>query len=112
MLLPLHALRRRRRRRRLASAERRSRSFHVALNFLCGRVPASKHALRDPSYLLERRHGLAEIVERGANRARPGVPILIRCGELLGRATVSPLLSRVRSGLKEVWFRPAPIKPV
>ena len=64
MLLPLHALRRRR--LRFAGAERGSRSFHVALNFLCGRVPASKHALRDPSYLLERRHGLAEIVERGA----------------------------------------------
>ena len=122
------------------------------------RVLATKHAPRGPFRLLERRHGLAEIVERGAvvsverlrafllhherkiivfsenalrrgyrstkqrprffeelygeNRARPGVPILIRCGELLGRATVSPLLSRVRSGLKEAWFRPAPIKPV
>ena len=51
---------------RFAGAERGSRSFHVALNFLCGRVPVSKHALRNPSYLLERRQGLAEIVERGA----------------------------------------------
>ena len=30
------------------------------------RVSTTKHALRDPFYLLERRHGLAEIVERGA----------------------------------------------
>ena len=35
------------------------------LDFVCGRVCATKHALRDPFCLLERRHGLAEIVERG-----------------------------------------------
>ena len=30
------------------------------------RVRAAEHAPRDPCRLLERRHGLAEIVERGA----------------------------------------------
>ena len=32
----------------------------------CERVRAAEHAPRDPSRVLERRHGLAEIVERGA----------------------------------------------
>ena len=31
----------------------------------CGRVRATEHAPRDPCRVLERRHGLAEIVERG-----------------------------------------------
>ena len=31
----------------------------------CGRMRATEHAPRGPFYLLERRHGLAEIVERG-----------------------------------------------
>jgi hypothetical protein len=32
----------------------------------CGRVRATEHASRDPFCLLERRHGLVKIVERGA----------------------------------------------
>ena len=36
------------------------------LNVQCERMRASKHAPRCPFYFLEPRHGLAEIVERGA----------------------------------------------
>ena len=36
------------------------------LNPHCGRVRATEHAPRDPRRVLERRHGLAEIVERRA----------------------------------------------
>ena len=32
----------------------------------CGRVCATEHAPRDPFRLLQRRHGLAEFIERGA----------------------------------------------
>ena len=38
--------------------------MQVALEFRCERVRATKHASRGPCRLLERRHGLAEIVER------------------------------------------------
>tara|TARA_B100000459_G_scaffold90320_1_gene50927 strand:- start:416 stop:565 length:150 start_codon:yes stop_codon:yes gene_type:complete len=43
-----------------------SRSFQGALNPFCERVRAAEHASRDPFRVFERRHGLAEIVERGA----------------------------------------------
>ena len=42
----------------------------LAFNRSCDRVRATEHAPRDPFRLLECRHGLAEIVERGA-----GVPV-------------------------------------
>ena len=42
-----------------AGAARGSRGSQFVLNSLCGRV-------RDPFRVLERRHGLVEIVERGA----------------------------------------------
>ena len=48
-----------------AGAARGSRGSQVALNQRCGRVCAPKHAPRDPFRILERRHGLAEIIERG-----------------------------------------------
>ena len=48
-----------------AGAERGSRGSQVALNQRCGRVCAAEHAPYDPFRILERRHGLAEIVERG-----------------------------------------------
>ena len=38
----------------------------AALNVHCERVRAAEHAPRDPCRVLERRHGFAEIVERGA----------------------------------------------
>ncbi len=38
----------------------------MALNPRCGRVRAAEYASCDPCRVLERRHGLAEIVERGA----------------------------------------------
>ena len=37
--------------------------------YVCERVRATEHAPRDSFQFLERRHGLAEIVERGATQA-------------------------------------------
>ena len=54
------------RRRRLAGGERGSRDSQIALHLYCERVRAAKNATRDPFRLLERRHGLFVIVERGA----------------------------------------------
>ena len=54
------------RRRRLAGAERRSRVLQVALKKSCERMRATEHAPRGPFRLLEHRHGLAEIIQRGA----------------------------------------------
>ena len=48
-----------------AGAERGSRFLQIVLNRLCDWMRAAEHAPRDPSRVLERRHGLAEIVERG-----------------------------------------------
>ena len=44
----------------------RMRVSQFALNSLCGRVRAAEHTPRDRFYLLERRYGLPNIVERGA----------------------------------------------
>ena len=55
-----------------AGAEDGSRSSQVALNSFCEWVRATKHAPGNPFRLRERRHGLAEIVER---RAR----VLVKC---------------------------------
>ncbi len=52
------------RRRRLA--ERGSRFLQCFLNFFGERVRTTEHAPRDPSCVFERRHGLAQILERGA----------------------------------------------
>ena len=51
---------------RLAGAERGSRLSQVILHRRCERMRASEDAPCDPFRLLERRHGLAEIVKRGA----------------------------------------------
>ena len=51
---------------RLAGCERGSRVLQITLNEYCERVRATEHAPRDPFQFLERRHGLAEVVERGA----------------------------------------------
>ena len=53
------------RRRIFAGAERGSRLLQIAINGRCERVRATEHAPRSPFHLLERRRGLAEIVERG-----------------------------------------------
>ena len=53
-------------RRRLAGGEHCSCDLQMALHFLCERMRATEHAPRDPFYVFEHRHGLAEIVERGA----------------------------------------------
>ena len=51
---------------RFAGAERGSRDSQGPLHIHYDRVRATKHAPRDPFSVLERRHGLAEIVECGA----------------------------------------------
>ena len=47
-------------------AERGSRTSQGCLNSSRGRVRPTKYAPRDPCRVLERRHGLAEIVERAS----------------------------------------------
>ena len=54
------------RRRRLAGAERGSRLSQGNLNIRYERVRATEHAPCGRFHLFERRHGLAEIVERRA----------------------------------------------
>ena len=54
------------RRGRLADAEPGSRLEQIASKSFCGRMRAPEHAPRDPFHVLESRHGLAQIVERGA----------------------------------------------
>ena len=49
-----------------AGAERFLRLSQGPLNRRCERVRAAEYAPRDPCRVLERRHGLAEIVESGA----------------------------------------------
>ena len=66
MLLPLNIPRRRRRRRRFAGAERGSRVSQIVFNRSCERMRAAEDAPRDRSRVLERRHALTKIVERGA----------------------------------------------
>ena len=51
--------------RRLCFAEGGSRLLQIAPNPLCGRVCTTEHASGGPFRILERRHGFAEIVERG-----------------------------------------------
>jgi hypothetical protein len=53
-------------------AERGSRVSQIILNGLCERVRATEHASRDPLRVFERRHGVAEILERGAG-------VLVEC---------------------------------
>ena len=50
---------------RLAGAERGSRVLQIALNLYCSRVRTAEYAPRSPFRRLERRRGLAQIVERG-----------------------------------------------
>ena len=53
-------------RRHFAEAERGSRVSQIVLYPFCDRVRgASEHAPRDSCRVLERRHGLAEMIKRG-----------------------------------------------
>ena len=56
----------------------------MMLNPRCGRVSATEHAPRDPFRVLERRHGLVEIVGRGvgipAERHRVTPPVVAAAG--------------------------------
>ena len=54
----------------LGGAEGGSRFSQIALNGSCVRMCAAEHASRDPFCFLERRHGLADIVERGTGVLR------------------------------------------
>ena len=54
---------------RVDRRELRSHFLEVVLNRSCDRMRAAQHAPRDSTRVLERRHGLAEIIERGG-----GVP--------------------------------------
>ena len=56
-------------RRRFTGAERGSRLSQGFFISRCDRMRAPEHASRGPFRLLERRHGLAEIVERGGGVA-------------------------------------------
>ena len=49
-----------------AGAERCLRVLQGTLSIFYGRVRTAEHASRDPRRILEHRHGLSEIVERGA----------------------------------------------
>ena len=53
--------------RRLAGAKGTSRFLQAPLNLHYERVCATEHAPRGPFHVLERRHSLAQIVEREAN---------------------------------------------
>ena len=65
-----------------AGVERVSRVLQFALYLFCNWVRVTKHAPRGPFRVLERRHGLAEIVERGGGieveRLRVNFPHLER----------------------------------
>ena len=50
---------------RLVGAKHCPCGLQLALNVHCGRMRATKHAPRDPSRVLARRHCLAAIFERG-----------------------------------------------
>ena len=66
------------RRRRVAGAERGSCVSHVALNPPCERMRAAEYAPRNLFRLLERRHGLAKIIQRGVG---------VEVGSVSGRPT-------------------------
>ena len=61
------------RRGRLAGAEPGSRLEQIASKSFCVRMRAPKNTTRDPFRVLERRHGLAEIVERRGGVEELGV---------------------------------------
>ena len=107
MLLP--------RRRRLAGAEHDSRVSQFVHNGRSDRVRATKYALRNPCRVLERRCGLAEIIERGAvvpveglriippHRERPLVPKDVGGAKLTGELKLRFHLKRAHllEGLDE-----------
>ena len=76
------------RRRCLAGAERGSSVLQIVLNSPGGRVRATEHAPRDPSRVLERRYGLAEIVERcvGVHAERLSINPGLTTGNLARRS--------------------------
>ena len=63
-----------------AGGECSSRRLQILLNPDCDRVRGTKHATTYPFRVFERRHGLADIVERGAvvfgerDRRNPSTP--------------------------------------
>ena len=59
-------------RRRFAGAEDGSRFLQIPLDHSEERVRATEHTPRDPFRVLERRHSLVEIVERGKSSHSSG----------------------------------------
>ena len=64
-----------RRRRRVAGAERSSRVSQGYLDRPYARMRATEHAPRGPFHVLERRHSLAELVERGGGVLVERLPV-------------------------------------
>ena len=62
--------------------ENGSRGSQVVLNIQYERVRATEQAPRDPHRVLERRHGLAEIVERGVGVPAERLCVKFPTGEL------------------------------
>ena len=76
-------------RRRLAGAEGVSRVSQVALNFGCEWMRTTQHSPRGWFRLRERRHGLAEIVER-----RAVVHVVVMLASFVAVSRVTPNTSR------------------
>jgi hypothetical protein len=76
-------------RRRLAGVERGARFLQLLPKPLRERVRATEHAPRDPFRVLEGRHALAEVVERGVGVQVPPDPMrLVRGAPIPRRAKV------------------------
>ena len=73
--------------RRFAGAEGGSRLSQIRLHMRYQRVCAAEHPPRDPCHVLERLHGLAEIVERGAVVFAPAAPSTSSSTPTRARAT-------------------------
>ena len=58
-----------------AGTELGPRESQGPLNVLCERMRAAEHAPRGPFRVLERRHGLAEVVERGGGVIVEHLPV-------------------------------------
>ena len=80
--------------------------MHLVLKLHYERVRATENASRDPSYLLERRHGLAEIVERGV-----GVVVERHCVIRPNLSKSGAIVDESRAGVHDDLMR-VPGKPL
>ena len=91
---------------RFALVENCSSLEQYAPNLVRERVRVTEHAPHDPCRLLERRHGLAEIVERGAGVLKPGPP-----SRRLARSKSGAIVDESRAGVHDDLMR-VPGKPL